>query len=139
MNLIYREEEREMLPFCVDQGIAVLPWSPLARGRLTRAPDATTDRKQTDTLAKKFYDSTDEADQRVINKVAEIAENRGVPRAQVALAWLIQMPSVTSPIIGASKPHHLDDAIAALSLSLTPDEISALESFYQPHPVAGFS
>ncbi len=139
MNLIYREEQREMLPFCVDQGIAVLPWSPLARGRLTRAPDATTDRKQTDALAKKFYDSTDEADQRVINKVAEIAENRGVPRAQVALAWLIQTPGVTSPIIGASKPHHLDDAIAALSLSLTPDEISALESFYQPRPVAGFS
>jgi aryl-alcohol dehydrogenase-like predicted oxidoreductase len=139
LNLLYREEEREMLPFCRDQGIGVLPWSPLARGRLTRDWDAVTQRSETDVFGKSLYAATEAADRQVVAKVAEIAAARGVPRAQVALAWVLQKAGVTSPIIGASKPGHLEDAVAALSLKLTAEEITALEGAYMPHPVSGFA
>ena len=135
-NLLYREEEREMMGLCVDQGIGVIPWSPLARGRLTRAWDDTTERAQTDEFGKTLYV---EADRSVVERVAEIATTRDVSRAQVALAWMLRQPFVTAPIIGASKPHHLDDAVAALSLKLTVEEIASLEEPYVPHAVAGFA
>jgi aryl-alcohol dehydrogenase-like predicted oxidoreductase len=134
-NLIVREEEREMLPLCAAEGIGVIPWSPMARGRLTRDWNESTSRSETDQIIKRLYTKTDEADRRVAERVAEIASKRGVPRAQVALAWLLTKPVVTAPIIGASKPHHFDDAIAALSLELTPDEIAALEEPYVPHSI----
>jgi 1-deoxyxylulose-5-phosphate synthase len=137
-NLIHREEEREMLPLCQAEGIGVLPWSPLARGRLTRDWDEGTERTRTDEFGKTLYTANVDADRAVIGRVAEIAKRRGVPRATVALAWLLHKPAVTSPIVGVSKPHHLDDAVAALSLKLTPEEIAALEQPYVPHPVAGF-
>jgi aryl-alcohol dehydrogenase-like predicted oxidoreductase len=139
LNLLYREEEREMLPFCRDQGIGVLPWSPLARGRLTRDWDAVTERSETDIFGKTLYAASEAADRQVVAKVAEIAQARGVPRARVALAWVLQKDGVTSPIIGASKPGHLEDAVAALALKLTADEIAALESAYVPHSVSGFA
>src|SRR5271166_5435213 len=138
-NLLHREEEREMLPLCAAEKIAVLPWSPLARGRLARAWDETTDRLETDEYGKELYTSTNNSDRHVVERVGEIAQKRGVPRAQVALAWILQKPVVTAPIVGASKPHHLDDAVAALSLKLTAEEIAALEGPYIPHPVVGFS
>ncbi|WP_019903027.1 aldo/keto reductase [Methylobacterium sp. 77] len=138
-NLLHREEEREMLPLCADQGIGVLPWSPLARGRLTRDGDERSARQDSDEVGKRLYDATEQADQAIIAKVAEIAAGRGVSRAQVALAWVIQKPIVTAPIIGASKPAHLTDAVAALELRLTADEMSAVEALYTPHPVVGFS
>ncbi len=138
-NLIYREEEREMLPLCAAEGIAVLPWSPLARGRLARAWDESSHRMETDEFGKRLYAATADADRRVIERVGEVAQKRGVPRAQIALAWLLHKPVVTAPIVGASKPHHLDDAVAALSLKLTPEEMAALEEPYVPHPVVGFS
>ncbi|MDX6203701.1 MAG: 1-deoxyxylulose-5-phosphate synthase, partial [Frankiales bacterium] len=137
-NLLNREEEREMLPLCADQGIGVVPWSPLARGRLTRDWDETTLRSETDEFGKTLYD-TAESDRKIAAAVAKVAEQRGVPRAQVALAWLAQNPTVTAPIVGATKPHHLDDAVAALSLQLTPEEIAVLEEPYVPHDVAGFA
>ncbi|MDX6227519.1 MAG: 1-deoxyxylulose-5-phosphate synthase [Frankiales bacterium] len=137
-NLLNREEEREMLPLCADQGIGVLPWSPLARGRLTRDWDETTERSETDEFGKSLYDTSD-SDRRIAARVAAVAEERGVPRAQVALAWVAQNPTVTAPIVGATKPHHLDDAVAALDLQLTPDEIAVLEEPYVPHKVAGFT
>ncbi|KQO95520.1 aldo/keto reductase [Methylobacterium sp. Leaf91] len=137
-NLLHREEEREMLPLCADQGIGVLPWSPLARGRLTRDWDEGSARQDSDEVGKRLYASAEEADRAIFGKVAEIAQARGVSRAQVALAWVIQKPIVTAPIIGASKPSHLTDAVAALDLALDADEISALESLYTPHPVVGF-
>ncbi|MHC2003442.1 aldo/keto reductase [Methylobacterium sp. CM6241] len=137
-NLLHREEEREMLPLCADQGIGVLPWSPLARGRLTRDWDEGSARQDSDEVGKRLYASAEEADRAIVGKVAEIAQARGVSRAQVALAWVIQKPIVTAPIIGASKPTHLTDAVAALDLALDADEISALESLYTPHPVVGF-
>jgi aryl-alcohol dehydrogenase-like predicted oxidoreductase len=137
-NLISREEEREMLPLCAAEGIGVLPWSPLARGRLTRDWEETSDRMETDEYGKTLYAATADADRRVVERVAEVAERRGVPRAQVALAWVLQKPAVTAPIVGASKPHHLDDAVAALSLGLTPEEIAALEEPYVPHAITGF-
>jgi 1-deoxyxylulose-5-phosphate synthase len=133
INLLNREEEREMLPLCADQRIGVLPWSPLARGRLTRDWDETTERQETDLVIKRLYAATQDADRRVVERVAEVAKARGVPKAQVALAWLVQKNTVTSPIVGASKPHHLDDAVAALSLHLSPEEIAALEAPYIPH------
>jgi aryl-alcohol dehydrogenase-like predicted oxidoreductase len=138
VNLLNREEEREMLPLCVDQKIAVLPWSPLARGRLTRDWNATSERQETDIFGNSLYKATLEADRTIIERVAEIGKTRGVPRAQVALAWVTQKSVVTAPIVGASKPHHLTDAVAALSLGLTAEEIAALEAAYTPHPVVGF-
>lgn len=138
LNLLYREEEREMLPLCADQKIAVLPWSPLARGRLTRDWNETTERQESDAVGHKLYDATANADRAVVEAVAQIANARGVSRAQVALAWVAQKHPVTAPIVGVSKPHHLTDAIAALSLALTEDEIAKLEAPYVPHHVAGY-
>ena len=138
-NLLYREEEREMLPLCHDQQIAVIPWSPLARGKLTRDWDASSSRMQTDEVGKRLYAVAEAADRRVVERVAEIAAQRGIPRAQVALAWLAHKPNITAPIVGASKPHHLDDAVAALSVALSEQEIAQLEEPYQPHPVLGFA
>jgi len=139
-NLIYREEEREMIGLCKAEGIAVIPWSPLARGRLTRAWNAeTTLRSETDRFGRFLYSTTEDADHKVVDRLGEIAGKRGIPRAQVALAWLLAKPAVTAPIVGASKPHHLEDAVAALSVNLTPEEITALEEPYIPHPVLGFS
>jgi aryl-alcohol dehydrogenase-like predicted oxidoreductase len=137
INLLYREEEREMLPLCLDQKIAVLPWSPLARGRLTRGWDQTSARQQTDEFGKTLYVHAPDADRRVVEKVSEVAKARRVPQAQVALAWLLQKKGITAPIVGASKPHHLTDAVAALSLALTPEEITALEAPYVPHRLSG--
>ena len=137
-NLLYREEESEMLPLCAAEGVGVIPWSPLARGRLTRAWNETTNRTEADEFGKTLYTATPDADRKIVERVSEIATQRGVPRAQVALAWLAQKPFVTAPIVGASKLHHLDDAVAALSIELTPEEISSLEEPYVPHPVVGF-
>jgi aryl-alcohol dehydrogenase-like predicted oxidoreductase len=139
-NLIYREEEREMLPLCLDQKIGVIPWSPLARGLLTgkRVKDGgETERARTDNFAKTLY--TREDDFAVANRVSEIAIERGVPEAQIALAWMLSKPVITAPIIGATKPGHLEDAVAALAVKLSEDEIRRLEEIYQPHPVLGFS
>lgn len=138
-NLLNREEEREMMPLCQAEGIGVLPWSPLARGRLTRNPDEGGKRLETDEVGKRLYNATAAADRSVFDRVREIADKRGVPRAQIALAWVAQKPFVTAPIVGASKPHHLDDAVAALSLKLTGEEMRALEEPYVPHGVVGFS
>jgi 1-deoxyxylulose-5-phosphate synthase len=138
-NLLNREEEREMLPLCVSEGVGVLPWSPLARGRLTRAWDETTKRGETDQYGRTLYGQDEAGDRRIVERVAAIAAARGVSRAQVALAWVAQNPAVTAPIVGASKPHHLDDAVAALSLKLSPEERASLEEPYAPHAVAGFS
>ncbi|KUZ75607.1 aldo/keto reductase [Burkholderia ubonensis] len=137
LNLLYREEEREMLPLCADQGIAVLPWSPLARGRLTRDWDESSERLQSDVYGKTLYDAYADSDRAVVEAVATIARARNVPRAQVALAWLLQKSEVTAPIIGASKAQHLDDAVAALSLELSAEELAALDAPYVPHAVAG--
>jgi 1-deoxyxylulose-5-phosphate synthase len=137
LNLLYREEEREMLPLCRDEGIGVIPWSPLARGRLARPWGQETARIETDEFGRTLYAKTQEADRQVVEQVAAIAGRRGVPMAQVALAWLAHQPGVTAPIVGASKVQHLDDAIAALALALTPDEMAALESAYVPHAIAG--
>jgi len=137
LNLLYREEEREMLPLCADQGIAVIPWSPLARGRLARAWDQTTERTRTDEFGKTLYSHAIESDRRIVEAVGAIAERRGVPRAQVALAWLLAKPGVTAPIVGTSKPKQLEDAVAAVSLKLEPSELAALEEHYVPHPVLG--
>ncbi|PAJ88673.1 aldo/keto reductase [Burkholderia ubonensis] len=137
LNLLYREEEREMLPLCADQGIAVLPWSPLARGRLTRDWDASSERLQSDVYGKSLYEAYADNDRAIVEAVATIARARNVPRAQVALAWLLQKSGVTAPIIGASKAQHLDDAVAALSLELSAEELAALEAPYVPHAVAG--
>ncbi len=133
-NLIYREEEREMLPFCEDQGVGVLPWSPLARGRLTRDWDATTARGDTDEFGATLYRDEDRA---VVEKVAEVAEQRGLARAQVALAWLMAQPVVTSPIVGVTKSQHLEDALAAVDVELSDDEVAGLADGYQPHAIAG--
>ena len=138
-NLLHREEEREMLPLCAAEGIAVLPWSPLARGRLAREWGESTQRLETDEYGKKLYVAAADSDRRVVERVGEIALKRGVSRAQVALAWLVSKPVVTAPIVGASRQQHLDDAIAALSLKLTAEEIAALEEPYVPHPVVGFA
>jgi aryl-alcohol dehydrogenase-like predicted oxidoreductase len=138
LNLIYREEEREMLPLCRDQGIGVIPYSPLAAGRLTR--DFTTEntlRSETDQIAKSKYDATAATDQQVVKRVAETAEKHGVPRVHIALAWLLQKPPVTAPIIGATKITHLADAVGALSVKLTPEEVAYLEEPYVPHRIVG--
>ncbi|HEV2401736.1 MAG TPA: aldo/keto reductase [Candidatus Sulfotelmatobacter sp.] len=139
-NLIYREEEREMMPLCREQGIGVIPWSPLARGRLARPwGSETTKRSETDRFGNTMYSKTEEADKQVVDCVAQVAQRRGVPMAQVALAWLLSKPGVTAPIVGASKQHHLTDAVSALALRLSAEEIASLEEPYVPHPVLGFS
>jgi 1-deoxyxylulose-5-phosphate synthase len=138
-NLIYREEEREMIPLCIDEGIGVIPWSPLARGFLAgnrrRQDKGETARARGDAFAHQLYYTDD--DFKVVDRVTEIAQKRGVPNAQVALAWLLQRPGVTAPIVGATKPNHLDDAFKALELKLDGDEIKALEEPYRPHAVLG--
>ncbi|MBS7564954.1 aldo/keto reductase [Mucilaginibacter sp. Bleaf8] len=138
-NLIYREEEREMIPFCTDQKIAVIPWSPLARGLLTgrRSKERTeTERAKTDAFGKSLY--SQDADFEIVNLVSELAEQKGVPNAQIALAWMLSKPYITAPIVGASKPGHLEDAVAALQVKLPDEEIKRLEELYVPHPVLGF-
>jgi aryl-alcohol dehydrogenase (NADP+) len=135
-NLLNREEEREMLPLCADQGIGVLPWSPLARGRLTRPWDEQSERSATDEFGQGLYRDDD---RQIVNAVAEIATQRGVPRAQIALAWVLRNPVVTAPLIGATKPHHLDDAVAATEITLSDDEAAALEAAYTPRAAAGFN
>lgn len=137
LNLLYREEEREMLPLCREEVIGVIPWSPLAKGRLTRDWNEQTARSEIDEVGKAFYAKMAEADRKVVEVVAEIAAKRGIPRAQVALAWVLQKEPVTSPIIGATKPNHLEDAVAALSVTLKPSDIARLEEPYVPHPVIG--
>ena len=137
VNLLYREEEREMLPLCEAEGVGVIAWSPMARGRLTRDWDEVSERSETDGFAKKLYAATADADKKVVEQVAIVAKNRGVPRAQIALAWILQKKPISAPIVGATKTHHLDDAIAALSLKLTDEEVSALEAPYVAHPVSG--
>ncbi len=135
-NLLYREEEREMLPLCLDEGIGVIPWSPLARGRLTRDWDATSARSETDEFGKTLYRDGDRV---IVEQVARIAAERGVSRAQVALAWVSSRPGVSAPIIGATKPQHLADAVGSLQLRLTEDEVSALEAPYASRDIAGHS
>ena len=137
-NLIMREEEREMLPYCLDQGVGVLPWSPLARGRLTRDWAATTARTESDRFGGTLYRQAEEADRRVVDMVATVASERGVSRAQVALAWLLHQRTVTAPIVGVTKASHLDDAVAAVELTLSESELSRLEENYVPHQPEGF-
>ncbi|MDE1158829.1 MAG: aldo/keto reductase [Neorhizobium sp.] len=139
VNLLYREEEREMLPLCKAEGIGVIPWSPLARGRLTRDWDETTARTETDEFGKTLYSKTAGADRQVVEAVAEVAGARGLPRAQIALAWVLGKSPITAPIVGATKIRHLEDAVAALSVKLTAEEIAAVETPYVPHAVSGFS
>lgn len=139
-NLIYREEEREMIPLCLDQKIGVIPWSPLARGLLTgkRTKERNeTLRSRTDEFGRKLYSVDSDFD--IVNRLAEVATQRGLPDSQIALAWMLSKPAITAPIIGASKPGHLEDAVAALSVKLTKEEITQLEELYQPHPVLGHS
>ncbi len=140
LNLLYREEEREMLGLCREEGIGVIPWSPLARGKLARpaSGESSTERERTDNFMRVLYQNTVDADRRVIDAVGAIADARHVSRASVALAWLLTKPGITAPIIGASKPHHLKDALEALTLKLDADEIGRLEADYVPHAVAGF-
>ncbi|WP_375492984.1 aldo/keto reductase [uncultured Jatrophihabitans sp.] len=134
-NLLNREEEREMLPLCADEGIGVIPWSPLARGRLTRNWDATTTRSESDEFGRNLYV---DSDKEIVDAVAQVADERGVSRAQVALAWVLANPVVTAPIVGATKAAHLDDAVAAVDLELTDDELARLAKPYRPHEVVGF-
>jgi aryl-alcohol dehydrogenase-like predicted oxidoreductase len=139
-NLLYREEEREMLPLCQSEGIGVIPWSPLARGRLARPWQAEkTKRSETDRFSRILYSQTEDVDRKVVDRLGEVAERRGVSRAQLALAWLLSKAAITAPIVGATKPHHLADAVATLSLRLTPEEVASLEEPYVPHSIVGFS
>jgi aryl-alcohol dehydrogenase-like predicted oxidoreductase len=138
VNLLYREEEREMLPLCRAEGIAVIPWSPQARGKLSRDWDYTSIRTETDEAFGRLFAKTDEADKKVADRVGEVAKARGVARAQIALAWLLAKPVITAPIVGATKLYHLDDAIAAVDVKLSTEEIAALEEPYIPHAVVGF-
>jgi aryl-alcohol dehydrogenase-like predicted oxidoreductase len=139
-NLLYREEEREMLPLCEATGVGVIPWSPLARGRLARPwGDAGGGRASTDHYGQELYRQTEEADRAVIDRLNTVAADKNVPPARIALAWLLGRSGITAPIIGATKPHHLDDAVAALELQLSPNDIAALEEPYLRHPVLGFS
>jgi aryl-alcohol dehydrogenase-like predicted oxidoreductase len=131
-NLLYREEEREMLPLCADQGVGVIPWSPLARGRLTRDWDIETARTETDEFGRHLYRAEDRA---IVERVAEVASARGLSRAQIALAWLFRQPTVTAPIVGVTKQDHLDDALRSLEVTLDDDEVTVLEEPYQPHAV----
>ena len=134
-NLLYREEEREMLPLCADQGVGAIPWSPLARGRLTRPWDASTARAETDEFGRTLYQ---DGDRTIVERVAETAGRRGVSPAQVALAWVLRNPAVSAPIVGVTKSSHLSDAVAAVELELDDDEAAYLEQAYAPHGVAGF-
>jgi 1-deoxyxylulose-5-phosphate synthase len=136
INLLYREEEREMLPLCKEEKIAVIPWSPLAGGKLTRDWEETTARSGNDPAKGSFY--SEDTDRPIVQRVAELAEKKGVSRAQIALAWVIQKEPITSPIIGATKMSHLEDAVAALSITLEPEEIAYLEELYVPHSIIGF-
>ena len=139
-NLLYREEEREMMPLCQAEGVGVIPWSPLARGRLAREWQAEpTKRLETDQFGKTLYSKTEDADRKVIDRLGELAKRRDLSRAVLALAWMLNKPFVTAPIVGATKPNHLPDAVAALSVRLTEDEMAFLEEPYVPHPVLGFS
>jgi aryl-alcohol dehydrogenase-like predicted oxidoreductase len=140
VNLLYREEEREMLPLCKAEGIGVIPWSPLARGRLARPNDGEpTNRSEKDMAIKRIFAHVVDGDRQIIDEVGRIASQRHLPRAQIALAWVLGKPEITAPIIGATKPEHLADAVAALDVKLTEDEVKALEAPYAPHPVAGIS
>ena len=140
-NLLYREEEREMLPLCADQGVGVIPWSPLARGRLARpwSDENPTKRAETDGFLQVLYKRTEEADSQVVSAVQRVAETRSVPMASVALAWMLSKSVVTAPIIGATRPQHLEDAVKAVALKLTGEEIAALEQPYIPHSISGHS
>jgi aryl-alcohol dehydrogenase-like predicted oxidoreductase len=139
VNLLYREEEREMLPLCEAEGIGVIPWSPQARGKLARDRDYTSLRTETDEAITRLFAKTEEADMKVADRVGEVARARGIPRAQIALAWLLAKPMITAPIVGATKLNQLDDALAAVGVQLSVDEIAALEEPYVPHPVVGFT
>jgi aryl-alcohol dehydrogenase-like predicted oxidoreductase len=140
-NLLHREEEREMMGLCQAEGIGVIPWSPLARGRLTRPWEQkeSTERSGSDEFGKKLYGKTEESDKIVVERVGQVARKRSVPQAQIALAWMLHKSFITSPIVGATKVQHLEDAVAALSLKLSPEEIASLEEPYVPHAVVGFS
>jgi aryl-alcohol dehydrogenase-like predicted oxidoreductase len=137
-NLLYREEEREMLLLCASEGVGVIPWSPLARGRLARPwqEQPQTDRAKTDAFADKLFSKTCDIDKPVIDRVNEIARERNLPASQIALAWMLHKPAITAPIVGATKPNHLVDAAAAVNIKLSPDEITRLEEPYQPHPLS---
>jgi aryl-alcohol dehydrogenase-like predicted oxidoreductase len=137
-NLIMREEEREMLPYCLDQGVGTLPWSPLARGRLTRDWDETTTRSTSDNFGNTLYRQVEDADRRVAGAVGAVADERGVSRAQVALAWLLHKPAVTAPIVGVTQLRHLEDGVAAVDLKLSDEELARLEADYVPHQPEGF-
>ena len=136
-NLIYREEEREMLPLCLEEGIAVTPYSPLASGRLARAMSDTSQRLESDPIARQKYNASAEADTKVIERVAEVAQKQGVPRAQISLAWMLQKKPVVAPVIGATKISHLENAVKALDVHLEPEDIAYLEETYVPHPLVG--
>lgn len=139
-NLIYREEEREMIPLCRAEGVGLIPWSPLARGRLARAwQSESTRRSETDRFGNSMYSKTEDADRAVVDRLAQLSAQRGEPLATLALAWMLAKPGITSPIVGASKPHHLGDAAAALGVRLSAEEVAQLEEPYIPHPVLGFS
>ena len=138
VNLLYREEEREMLPLCAAEGIGVIPWSPQARGKLTRDWDYTSIRTETDEAFRRLFAKTKDADRKVVDRVAQVAAARGIPRAQVALAWLLAKSVITAPIVGATKLQHLDDALASVSVKLSEEEIALLEEPYVPHAVTGF-
>lgn len=137
LNLLYREEEREMLPLCRSQGVGVIPWSPLARGRLTRDWDSHTARAETDDFGRTLYANTADADRRVVEALTAVAARLGKPRAQVALAWVLAQPGVTAPIVGATRLEQLDDAAAALDLVLSPADLAELQAPYVPHAVVG--
>lgn len=129
-----------MIPLCRAEGIGIIPWSPLARGRLARPwQGESTKRSETDQFGNRMYARTEDADHRVVERLTEMSKQRGVPQATLALAWMLAKPGITAPIVGATKPRHLDDAVAALSVSITPEEVVSLEEGYVPHPVLGFS
>ena len=139
-NLLYREEEREMMALCQAEKIGVIPWSPLARGRLARPwKTETTQRSESDNFGNSMYSKTEASDRKVVDRLGEVADRLRLPRAQVALAWMLAKPYITSPIVGATKPNHLSDAVAALSVHLSLEDIATLEAPYEPHPLLGFS
>jgi aryl-alcohol dehydrogenase-like predicted oxidoreductase len=137
VNLLYREEEREMLPLCKAEGVGVIPWSPLARGRLTRDWDASTARQESDEFGRSLYAKTQDADRKVVEALTAVAARLGRPRAQVALAWVLGKSEIAAPIVGATRLEQLDDAVAALTLALSPADVAELEAPYLPHPIIG--